>query len=418
MILEDLIRFRKRFQNLEYSDRRLNGYIQSLDQSDIEFLISVEDCILEMQDDKNKFYTGSQLDTLINQKLTLQIDLGIFPNYFENFAEFIEKEKYFLTLDKYYIHEYGITESINQDAPLMQKYFQNLQLIEILKELADHNNISGGKLKVFFHRIGNSLMLPIDYSVDELNLLDLTDLTVVKQDIFNGIHKSERSKLFVNDLMNLFVNRERKYSVLIENWNLLKENYFSSFESYLEGFSFEKIKTSSLQYFQELNDKIHETIRKVANYIFGIPVAFLFLVSRLEFTDPSALKNFSLLGVGYLFIFLIHEIFIKNIKESLDSIKQDIERYENKIKHITSLGQIHSELVILKTVTLQEQYNKLRTLKLATFFIAIGLTILVLFLNRSILISFWDFSLTVIEQIKEAYCFYRPIFYIMVRFVY
>lgn len=402
MILDDLIRFRKRFQNLEYSDRRLNGYIPSLDQSDIEFLISVEECIFEMQDDKDKFYTGSQLDSLINKKLILKIDLGIFPNYFENFAEFIEKEKFKLTLDEYYIHEYGITESINQDAPIMQKYFQNLHLIEMLKELADHDNMSGGKLKVFYHRIGNSLILPIDYGVEELNLSDLTDLTLLKQDILNGIHKSERSKLFVNDLMNLFVNREKKYSVLLENWNLLKENYFSSFESYLEGFSFEKIKTSSLQYFQELNDKIHETIRKVANYIFGIPVAFLFLVSRLEFTDPSALKNFSLLGVGYLFIMLIYKIFFKNIKESLDSIKQDIERYENKIKYITSLGQIHSELVILKTVTLQEQYNKLSTLKLVTLFISIGLTILVLYLNRSILISFWDFGMALFEQIKEV----------------
>ncbi|PRX38646.1 hypothetical protein [Salegentibacter salegens] len=322
--------------------------------------------------------------------MTVFCNLGLFPNYFENFSEFIEKEKYELTLEKYYIHQYRITEKEHQDHYLMQSYFQNLHLIGLVKELADHSNITAGKLKVYFHRVGNSLILPIEYGVSELENLTLDDVKEMREDIFGGIHKSERSKLFVNELMNIFTNKEKKYSFLIENWSLLKENYYSSFESYLEGFSFEKIKTSSLQYFQELNDKIHETIRKVSNYIFGIPIAFLFLISRLEFSEPSAVKNFSLLGIGYLFILLIYKIFFKSIEESLDSIKNDINRYESKIKHISSLSQIHTELKQLKNNTLENQYNKLKTLRWVTFFIALGLTSLVFYLSWNSVARVWD----------------------------
>ncbi|WP_291868717.1 hypothetical protein [Maribacter sp.] len=178
--------------------------------------------------------------------------------------------------------------------------------------------------------------------------------------------------------------------MILKEFTVVRDNYFHSLDAYLEGFSFEKIKTSSLVYFQEISDKIHETIRKVSSYLFAIPISFLFLASRLDFDTPSITKNFRLLFLGYLFFILIWNIFFKNIKESLDSIQKEIIRFQDKIKNVSDLSEIKKELNDeIKDGLLQSQYNKLRLLKVITILIIIVLTIVVCSIHwESIMIFF------------------------------
>jgi hypothetical protein len=136
-----------------------------------------------------------------------------------------------------------------------------------------------------------------------------------------------------------------------------------------------------------MSDKIHETIRKISNYLFAIPIAFLFLASRLDFKDPSILKNLGLLALGYLFFILIWWVFFKNIKESLDAVKKEIIRYEKKIKNVPDLEEIKSELYKLKDETLKSQYNKLLLLKTVSVAIIFVLSSIVLLIHHNEVIS-------------------------------
>lgn len=262
----------------------------------------------------------------------------------------------------------------------MQAYLTNINFIAFLCEIADNKNSTAGNLTLYFHKVNRSLKLPIDYNYDDLKSSNLKEMSKFIEDIKNGIHKEDRKKLFVNNLADFSSSRDNKYSSIIKEWIIINENYTHSFNIYLEGFSFEKIKTSSIEHFQELSEKINETIRKVSNYLFAIPVAFVFLTSRLDYENSSLPKNISLMFLGYLFTFIIWEIFFKNIKESLDSIKEEINRYEDKIKNVKDLRGIKSQLENLKDISLQNQYKKLKTLKVVTFLIVLILTLAVCFI--------------------------------------
>ncbi|HET8885616.1 MAG TPA: hypothetical protein VFM70_04595 [Salinimicrobium sp.] len=381
MNLNNLIEARSRFSEHFSEEGFLYGNIEKVDQDDIDVLKKIEDAVYEVKKGKGDFITLDQVHKNIGSAINVTIEVGLFDNYYSSLLEFVEKNKYDLKTTVYFIEEYEISSSDVTSKNIIRNYLQNLSLIELLELLSNHSNSSACNLKLYFHKVGESLILPIEYTVDNLRNMNIEDVAELKREFSQDIHKSERKKLFINELINLYSGQNKDYSLLLKNWSLLKESYYNSYDSFLEGFSFDKIKTSSLEHFHDLNDKIHETVRKVSNYIFGIPIAFLFLISRLEFSNPSTLKNISLLGVGYLFILLIWKIFFKSIKESLDSIKEDISRYEAKIKHVSNLSSIVADLRKLKDETLKNQYDKLSFLKTITVIIAVGLTILVSYLG-------------------------------------
>lgn len=92
-----------------------------------------------------------------------------------------------------------------------------------------------------------------------------------------------------------------------------------------------------------------------------------------------------------MFFNLIRWILFKNSKESLDAVKKEILRYEEKIKNVPDLEQSTGELENLREKTLQNQYGKLTLLKVISLVIIATLTAIVLIVQQQELVSFIEF---------------------------
>ncbi|KAB7528429.1 hypothetical protein F8C76_11235 [Flagellimonas olearia] len=381
MSLKHFVKIRQDLIEDNFDGLNIKGNIKNLTTEQADSLKLVEDCVLEIKDSNGNVFSIENLNEIIGNNITLELASDQIPNYFESFENLINKHPYSFDLEEFYVHE----EKINQDSGLsgiMKAYRNCLSFILFLSEIADNKNSSGADLELYFHKIGKSLILPITYTVEDLKKSKLGDIEGFLEKFNEKLHAEDKKRLFINDLVDFFSEREKAFSILIVKFRVVKENYLHSFDAYLEGFSFEKIKTSSLIYFQEISDKIHETIRKVSSYLFAIPIAFLFLASRLDFENPSLTKNLSLLILGYLFFILIWKIFFKNIKESLDSVYKEIIRFQKKIENVSDLSEIKDEIENeIKGDLLQSQYKKLCLLKGITVSIVVVLTMVVVLVH-------------------------------------
>lgn len=384
MGLDDFIKIRQSLKNGRLEDFHIVGDIINLSKDQITLLQNLEESIYEIKGANGKIYGCEQLDQLESKDISVELAVGDFSNYFESFSEVIEKHPYSFNLTEFYIHQGNITK-YDDKSTLMTSYRNVLELISFLKKIADNKNETTEGLELYFHKIGESLILPISYNVKDLKKSNIEDVESFVKQFTSELHSEDRKKLFVNDLVDFYSRKRKSFSIVLKEFKQIKDNYFHSLDAYLEGFSFEKIKTSSVVYFQEISDKIHDAIRKVSSYLFAIPISFLFLASRLDFETPSATKNFTLLVLGYLFFILLWKIFFKNIKESLDSIDKEIGRFQEKIENVSELSEIKNELKNdIKEKLLSNQYKKLKLLKIVTVLILLTLTIVVFYIHWSV----------------------------------
>lgn len=376
-MIKHLTKIRELFSESNIKDGYLTGTINSLEKEHIKVIMEVKDYLDSIYDENDDLVRLNMLPSYIAKSISLKINIGSVDNYFENFNDFLKRYGFEKPKTEFHIYEEKINEkTVSSD--IYNAYLDCIQLIELLKNLCGSQNRIGNDFELYFFNSGKSLQLNLSYTKEDLINLTVTDIDKVYTDIFEGINNEDRKEIFVNNLVDFFQFRPNNLSQLIKSWNVFLRNYNHSYKAFLEGFSFEKIQNSSNDYFQEVKNKIHETIRKVSNYLFAIPVSFLFLASRLDFNPGGYVKNIALFIMGCLFSILIWKIFFKNIKESLDSIRTDLESYQNKIDKIEWLKDVRVSLSNLKNIDLENQYNKLKWIEGITilFLLLLGVTII------------------------------------------
>lgn len=391
-MIKHLTKIRELFSESNIKDGYLKGTINSLEKEHIKVIMEVKDYLDSIYDENDELVRLNMLTSYIAKSISLKINIGSVDNYFENFNDFLKRYGFEKPRTEFHIYEEKINEkTVSSD--IYNAYLDCIQLIELLKNLCGSQNRIGNDFELYFFNSGKSLQLNLSYTKEDLINLTVTDIDKVYTDIFEGINNEDRKEIFVNNLVDFFQFRPNNLSQLIKSWNVFLRNYNHSYKAFLEGFSFEKIQNSSNDYFQEVKSKIHETIRKVSNYLFAIPVSFLFLASRLDFNPGGYVKNIALFIMGCLFSILIWKIFFKNIKESLDSIRTDLESYQDKIDKIEWLKDVRVSLSNLKNIDLENQYNKLKWIEGITilFLLLLGVTIIEIefgFINDYILKCF------------------------------
>lgn len=360
--LESLVELRKSIEDHEYNDFILHGTLNCVTQKYIQEIINLwDDCIDEIYDlSTRKNYFKENINECIGSNVRISIKVGNISNYYETFSDFVISNKILCKNAEYYIFEFdffaGKTVPTNDS---LKKYLISIELIDLLKYLSDYQKEQGSNLELFFYKTTNAISLSINYSPEDLISINLFDLSDLKDEFKNKADSSERRKIFNTELISLLNKKERTYKTILSNWEQLHSNYIKSFNLYLEGFSFEKIKTASIEYFHQLTDRINDTIAKVSNYIFAIPIAYIFLLAQLDAKAKSIVKDSLLLLLGFIFFVLMWFVFFKNITESLNAIEKDIDDFKMKIKNNNDLEEINSKLDDLKNITLKKQRNKL-----------------------------------------------------------
>lgn len=358
-------------------------YIDLMYENNIIDVLSVE----EPDNIKNIF--KEEINSFINRKVQLEIRTGGINCYFETVNDFLSGNKFKLKNELFYIAEndyYSEEPAIGNK--LIDNYNKNIELIEFLNSLSHTQHQVGNQLKYYFYRISNSIVeIDIKYSVQDLDFFsELEGFQELKNEFSDPISHKDKKELFINELVNFIENNSSDYLTIVKNWKNILNSYGKSYKLYLAGFSFEKIKTSSNEHFQKLLDRIYDSISKVSGYIFGIPIGFILLLNYFDYTGLLIFKNIIILILSILFFVLIWHILLKNIKESIDVIEEDIEDFIALISTVAVLNPIKEKLENLKRDSIKKQRNKLQIVKGITLTI-FALTVIVfsyIFLDISI----------------------------------
>ncbi|TWP28579.1 hypothetical protein ETU08_09050 [Apibacter muscae] len=386
-VIDNIILLKQRLINLENVEFGIKGDIPDLKSEDINVITNVWEYIDDIfSPESGGTIYKEDINNFISQNICLTIKTGDIPNYYENFNDFLSGNKIKCSNINFYIEKLNYRDGKTVPIPtIINHYKSNLEIISLLDKIADYKKEQGNRLELFFYKSENGVSLNINYNEKDLQSLKANRILDLRTQLLNNIDSNERKQLFVNELISELNKNGNLYKNLLENWDSIVNNYERSFRLYLSGFSFDKIKTSSVEYFQKLTDRIYETISKVSGYIFGIPIGYILLLNNFDFTGKSIEKNIALLFLGVLFFILMWFVFFKNIDESISAIEKDISKFKDKIEGRDELKEILNDLKDLESKSIKKQKNKLLLVKILTIVVLVVTIVVLAFIYKNIL---------------------------------
>jgi hypothetical protein len=365
-MLKDIVPILRRLDGYEYHNGFINAVLNCLDVNDV-ININKIDLFDDFQDNLGNFFSKDDLNSYIGKKISFQINASNVKNFYDTFSSFLNKNKIQSPDSEFYIKEFDYLHNIDVkcDNEKINNYFANIKLIEILKSISNYQSKIGTDLELFFYKIeSGGLKLKINYDVDSLPFLNPEKLNELENH-FIKIDKEERKKIFINEIIGLLKN-DNSYSSLLKKWDILIDNYNKAFGFYLAGFSFEKIKTSSIVYFQEFTDRAFKQINEATINIFIVPSVYVLMLKSFSFSSSgvSTIQNYALLITMFIFSLVMHKVLFNNMKEGLNFIESDIDKFKEKAREII---QDLDEALTKLDRHIKQQHNKILMLKLVNW---------------------------------------------------
>jgi len=362
MELSDFISFREKITDYEKTSfgLRCNFFIE--DTLDIELLKKFGNGqIREAVNPDNSEADIDQLKT--GDKIKLSIDLHDFSNYYETFEDFLYTNKYTIPESRYFIFDINY-DSKKEKPTKVKNYHRVIKIVTFLKVISVYQKTSNSKLELLFSQPDKILTISIDYGIDDIDNLKISDnISQTISEVLSAPNKETKIRLFTNELINQLSDNDEKFSKLLKDWDSIVNYYLKSFKIFTSEFSFEKIKTSSQEYFQDLTDRIYSTIHKFSGYILAIPVAYVLIIRFYDFDGQTLLKDTILMFIGILYFIVIWWVLLSNLDNAFENIIRDIERFLNRIQSENSLSEIRKDLEQKKVKVIPKQKNKIRIVK-------------------------------------------------------
>lgn len=362
MNLVSFVNFRKKIQNFEITSYGFKGLFIVSDKEDLLLISQFEDSqIREIYYKKNN-NTANQKDLEIGDEIVILIDLSKFPSYYEKFEDFTFSNRYKLNLKEYYIQELNFYYHYqkNEQNKTVNNYINLLELITFLKELSTYEKTTKGVLELYFQKPDRICSIVLDYNREIIENLKInTSIKELSQHVFEKSDQETRKKLFANEMINFLSGGGFTFSNVVNSWDSICNSYMNSFQIYLSEFSFEKIKTSSQEYFHELTDRIYSTIHKFSAFILAIPVAYILILRFFDFEGRSFVKDSFLLILGLLYFIIIWFVFLNNLTQAFETIEQDIDKFLKRIKGAENLAEIMESLSNQKKKLIPSQRRKI-----------------------------------------------------------
>ena len=388
-MLDNISYIVKRLKNSIYENYSIKGKLCNLSQDDISNISSIADYVEEYTGLDGNDIPYDRLSNFIDKDINIQINTGGITGYFDTFSSFLIQNKVELIQDKFYIRDMDCLYKKDDEyhGEKLDLYFQNIKIIKLLRKIADYEKKAGNDLELFFYKAENGLVLKIDYDENDLNNFTINKLNELKNHFFEKPDKEERKQIFINDLISL-LNEDNSYSSLLKKWNTLQCNYNKSFKLYLSEFSFEKIRTSTIGYFQELTDRIYDQINKATINMFVVPSAYIFFIRSFD-VSGNRLQNILLFITAFIFSLIIHKVIFNNMTEGLVAIGKDIKKFRSKT-NISLPEEINDELNELESKNLEKQYNKIKLLKWSNWILFLFACAMFLHTEYSVVIWLFD----------------------------
>lgn len=330
-MLVNIIDIVRGLKDYKYENNIIKGGLY-LTKGDIDNIDKIKD-LITLQDSSDTFFSSENLNDHINKNISIEINVSNTRGYYDKFSSFIIQNKIQLNTRSFYVKEidcfYEKMQECNNEK--VNNYLDNIKLIDFLKSISDYKSQAGSDLELFFYQAEKGLKLKIDYQSNDLQPLKINNLNELESHFFEKPDKKERKQLFINELIGLLKD-DGSYKNFLNKFESIKNNYDKSFGLYLSGFSFEKIKTSSLGYIQELTDRIYNQINKATANIFIVPAAYIFVLKSFTFSG-SPFQNTLLLITIFIFSLLMHKIVFSTMEEGLGAIVFDIKKLKEKLSY-------------------------------------------------------------------------------------
>ncbi|PZD76409.1 hypothetical protein [Mesonia sp. K7] len=370
MTLKDFISFRGQVIDFEKTPYGFSCLFNVCTKQEKELLGKFQDSEIREAFHQQSQDTADLKSIEIGDSIVIKIDLSKFPNYFESFDDFIAYNRYLLKHQDFYVFDLDYHHSISDEIDKISSFLELQELITFLRELSTYENESNGFLELIFNKPDKICSIRVEYSVTDIeNFETNSSIAELKEHVFEKSDQEARRKLFINEMINLISIEKISFSNLLKNWNTIVKSYRSSFQIYLSEFSFEKIKTSSQEYFHELTDRIYSTINKFSTYILAIPVAYLLILRFFDFEGKNFAKDTFLLVVGILYFVVIWFVLLNNLSKAFTAIENDISKFLGRIKNEEHLNEITVSLNTQKSKLIPSQKRKIGLVRIISFII-------------------------------------------------
>ncbi|MEP2056804.1 MAG: hypothetical protein ABJJ05_03300 [Maribacter litoralis] len=372
MDIKHFISFRKKLQDFETTSFGFKGLFILKDSTDKELIRKFSDSqIREIYYQENQ-NTADHKNLIIGEKVIVLIDLSKFDYYYEDFKEFLGSNKYGLKNEDFYIFDLDYHHNLSEENRKITNFLKIQSIISFLKKLSTYEKETKGLLELFFNKPDKICSIIFDYDEKEIiNLSLIKSITNLNQHVFETSDKETRIRLFTNEMMNILSSKDFQFKTVLENWDLINSSYRNSFQIYLSEFSFEKIKTSSQEYFHELTDRIYSTINKFSAYILAIPVAYILILRFFDFDGENFAKDSFLAVIGLLYFIVIWFVLLNNLSKAFEAIENDISNFIKRIRNEENLAEITESLENQKTKLIPNQKRKIILVRIVSIIILI-----------------------------------------------
>lgn len=375
MTLEEFISFRGQINDVEKTAYGFSCLFNVKSNEDKELLGKFKNSEIREAFYKQSQNTADLKKIEIEDSLIIKIDLSKFPTYFESFDDFIAYNRYGLKNQEFYIYDIGYHHTISDKNDKISSFLQLQELISFLRELSTYESEANGILELIFNKPDKICSIKVEYNTSDIESFNISSSILdLKNHVFEKSDQEARCKLFTNEMINILSIETINFPNLVKKWDTIVTSYRSSFQIYLSEFSFDKIKTSSQEYFHELTDRIYSTINKFSTYILAIPVAYILILRFFDFEGKSFEKDSFLVVVGLLYFIIIWFVLLDNLSKAFKAIENDISKFIGRIKNEEHLTEITNSLNTQKNKLIPSQKRKIRLVRIISLII-LGMTV-------------------------------------------
>ncbi|WP_046007340.1 hypothetical protein [Pseudoalteromonas rubra] len=190
-----------------------------------------------------------------------------------------------------------------------EQYINYLKLSEaykFIKELAE--STEGGDKTIFYER-----PLTFEFTLTESDLDHPIDLDALDKLMKKDLHQEAIACLICKELVSFLkdIDIKQRFSYLIKHMSSLVSNVLLSYQSYVESYTFDKVRKEYLEKRTEYISDIHEVFNTMATKLLSLPAGIWFATTQIKQMPIGGLesmpfaKNLTVLITVALLVFLL-----------------------------------------------------------------------------------------------------------------
>lgn len=287
-------------------------------------------------------------ERLVALGASVNLELTIPRHVYQSWDALLSKQDNRLAIPQYFmiIDEDYCIYSDSDDHRLVSAYRKVIELIDYLKDTADHENNPASL--VYLCR--SKLNIEIVYGQQALAALNTSSFGMFTGTMQDNTHTTQKRYLLQETLFNMLVQVETnaRFESLLHRLQEFFIQFEHSYRLFVTGFSFDDVRREYEEKYREYNGKLNTSINDVATKALATPITMLFSISNISATSTAA-SNYAIAVSSMLVSVFIIYLVISN-EDSLSAIQDEYSSLFNRLA---------SELIGDNSITVKELKDKL-----------------------------------------------------------